>query len=432
MNSKVAINGVKWTTLSSVIITLCSLLTISILTRYVEKADFGLIAIVVFALNFFELFNDMGISVAILHKQKMNQNEYSSLYWFNILLSLCLFAIVFLMAPLIAWFYKFEKLNYLLPLVGLTLLFNGIGRQFKIIQEKELRFKSIGIIEISAAIVATIISCILAIRGFGIYSLVFNTLIASFLSNILFMMVGFIHGHKITFFYQSTIVRPFLKMGLFQMGGQIANYFNRDFDILIVGKILGPQVLGMYSLSKQLVFRPFQLINPILLKVASPMLAKLQSSSHLKDSYLGLVNIIGSLNIVIYLLLFIFAPIVIKILYGEQYDDANWVVRILCFYMIFRSLGNPVGALTIATGKTYIEFYWNIALLVLIPVTVYLGSLGGIYTMCMSLVLFSILSFYPFWKLVINNLIDVTFRDYLLACFRLNYNFIKEIKFLKR
>ncbi|AQX12436.1 hypothetical protein BAX94_02195 [Elizabethkingia meningoseptica] len=418
MFNKAVAKGMKWTTYSSIVTTICSLISISILTRFVEKGDFGLIAIVVFSLSFFDLFNDMGISVAILHKQDMIQKEYSSLYWFNLLISFVLYAVVILVTPLISDFYNFPKLNYLIPLVGLSLLMNGIGKQFKIILEKDLFFKSISVIEISTAIVALITSSICAIKGMGVYALVINSLTSAFLGNILFLLIGIHLKHRITLFCRFYYIKPFLRIGLYQMGGQIANYFNRDFDILIIGKAFGPEVLGIYSLSKQLVNRPFQILNPIIIKVASPMLAKLQKSSvDLKTNYLNIINLIGGLNMIVYSILFITAPIVIKILYGNNFGEANWIVRILCFYMVLRSMGNAVGSLTIATGKTYLEFYWNVVLLIVIPFGIYLGSLGNIYTICIALVIITILTYYPFWKFLINKMIDVSFSEYLKACF---------------
>lgn len=425
-NKSVALSGVKWTTISSGVLTLCSLISISVLARYVPKADFGLIAIVVFSLSFFELFNDMGISVGILHKQDISQEEYSSLYWFNIMMSAILYGIVLIISPLISGFYGFEELKYLIPLVGINLLINGIGRQFKIIQEKELRFKQISLVEICTALIAVGCSITLAILGYGAYALVANMLINSLLSNILFLILSFRHGNRINFFFKFSQVRPFLLMGLFQMGGQVANYFNRDFDILIIGKTMGPEVLGMYSLAKQLVFRPYQILNPIIIKVATPMLAKLQHSpKDLKDSYLKVVNIIGSMNTIVYVLVFIFAPLAIRILYGESFLEATWIVRILCIYMIVRSTANPIGSLTIATGKTHLEFYWNVALLLLMPIAIYLGSLGGIHVLTGVLSVSMVLLIYPFWRFLISNMIDVSFSEYIKSCFVINFNEIR-------
>ena len=69
---------------------------------------------------------------------------------------------------------------------------------------------------------------------------------------------------------------PFLKIGVFEVGSQFVNFFNRDLDIIIIGKLFSTELLGGYSLAKQLVYKPAQIINPIATKIANPLLAKFQ------------------------------------------------------------------------------------------------------------------------------------------------------------
>tara|TARA_R110002096_G_scaffold88213_2_gene202175 strand:- start:2163 stop:2417 length:255 start_codon:yes stop_codon:yes gene_type:complete len=65
--------GLKWTTFSTLILALVTILKISILARFLEKSDFGLMALITFVLGFINLFSDMGLSTAILHKQKIKK-----------------------------------------------------------------------------------------------------------------------------------------------------------------------------------------------------------------------------------------------------------------------------------------------------------------------------------------------------------------------
>jgi O-antigen/teichoic acid export membrane protein len=143
-----AISGVKWTTVSTISLAAGQLLKISVLTRFLDKSDFGLIAIVVFVLGFTNLFVDMGLSVAILHKQNISKNQYASLYWFNFMISGLIFFIVWLIAPVIAGFYKQPELNNLIPLMASTILFAAFGRQFNVIEQKKLNFKFISLVNI--------------------------------------------------------------------------------------------------------------------------------------------------------------------------------------------------------------------------------------------------------------------------------------------
>ncbi len=101
---KQAISGVKWTTVSTITLTVVNLLKISVLARFLDKSDFGLMALVTFVLGFMNLFMDMGLTSAILHRQEISKQEYASLYWINIFFSIILVGLIIILSPLIAGF----------------------------------------------------------------------------------------------------------------------------------------------------------------------------------------------------------------------------------------------------------------------------------------------------------------------------------------
>ena len=107
MNLRVkVISGVRWTLLSTIIITILQLLQLAILARFLSPSDFGLMALVMVVISFSQLFFDMGISDAIIHKQNISKTQLSTLYWLNILLGIIIFLIIVVIAPFIANFYN--------------------------------------------------------------------------------------------------------------------------------------------------------------------------------------------------------------------------------------------------------------------------------------------------------------------------------------
>jgi len=309
--------------------------------------------------------------------------------------------------------------------LGLTLIISGIGRQFKVIEQKKLLFKGISFVDMSTSILSLLVAVVLAARGFGVYSLVYSSLVQSFTSNLVFLIMG-LRKQGLQFHLSFDEAKPFLKIGGFQVGGQVVNYFNRDLDILLIGKFFSPDILGGYSLAKQLVFRPAQLINPILVKVASPALALFQhDKAALKKNYLRLVNIVTTINLPTYLGIILFAPWVVTILYGEGFDDIVLLVRILSVYMIFRAIGNPVGSLVIATGRTDLEFIWNIVTLLILPLFIYVGSQYGIVEVTIAITSAMAILYIPSWKLLINRMIGASLKEYLIASFTFNFDFLK-------
>ncbi|MCM4167877.1 Lipopolysaccharide biosynthesis protein WzxC [Arenibacter antarcticus] len=417
--------GLKWTSFSTLILAVAAILKISILARYLETSDFGLMALITFVLGFINLFSDMGLSTAILHKQNIKKKTYSSLFWFNLLFCILLYLIIVSLAPIIGNFYGEPQLNSLIPLLSINVVLSGIGTQFKTIETKNLLFKNIGIIEIIAAVLSLALAIYLAVNGYGVLSLVYSSMAQYIVSNILFFITG-VNKYGLLFHFKISEVLPFLKIGIYQVGGQIINYFNRDLDIILIGKLFSVEVLGGYSLAKQLVLRPSQVVNPILVKVASPALAKFQFNiTLLKTNYLKLISIVSTINIPIYLGIIIFAPTVVELLYGAGFENIIILVRILSVYMIFRAIGNPIGSLVIATGRTELEFYWNLLNLLVMPMFIYFGATYGIVEVTISLTLAMLLLFVPSWKLLVNKMTGATLIEYLKAI--ISFNGIKKI-----
>lgn len=411
--------GLKWTSFATICIAITAILKISILARFLEKSDFGLMALVTFVMGFMNLFSDMGLSSAILHKQNITKKAYASLYWFNIALCAILYGLLLLVTPIISTFYNEPELNDLIPLLGLNLIISGIGIQFKTIETKNLVFKGISIIDIIAATISLIVAIWLAVNDYGVLSLVYSALAQYFISNLLFLIIG-IRKYGLLFHFKLDETIPFLKIGIYQVGGQIANYFNRDLDILLIGKFFSTEILGGYSLAKQLVFRPAQIINPVLVKVASPALAKFQNDiNSLKQNYLKLIKIVASINMPVYLVIILFAPFVVHIMYGSGFDNIVILVRILSVYMIFRAIGNPIGSLVIATGRTDLEFYWNILNLFIMPLFIYVGAKYGIVEVAYSLVVAASVLFIPSWRLLTYKMTGATLKEYVTAIFNI-------------
>ncbi|WP_422858218.1 MOP flippase family protein [Flagellimonas sp. S174] len=410
---KTVLKGIKWTTLSTIIIALCALFKISFLTRFLDKNDFGSIALLMFFLTFSELFNDMGLTSAILYKREITKNEYSSLYWLNLSVSIVLYLALLAFSPFLSNFYNQSSLTSYISIIGLSIIFSGFGRQFKVVEQKYFFFKTISLIETFGAVISLLSAVLFAYLNYGIYALIYSYILQYFFVNVFFVLFG-LKKHKIHLYFRFKETIPFLKIGIYQVGGQIVNYFNRDLDILIIGKCFGADILGGYSLAKQLVYKPAQIINPIITKVASPSLALFQNSKlELKKQYLKLVNIVFVINLLAYSGVFVFSPFLVKFLYGSDYLEVVTIIRVLCFYMLLRAIGNPVGSLVIATGKTNLEFFWNLIVLVVIPIFIIAGVNYGIYQTTIFMTMSMVFLFWPSWYFLIRKMTGASLKEYL-------------------
>ncbi|MEG0890842.1 MAG: MOP flippase family protein [Bacteroidales bacterium] len=417
-----AIKGVRWTSFSTIILAITQLITIAVLARFLAKSDFGLMAIVMVVKGFADLFMDLGITVAILHKQNITTNEYSSLYWMNMAIGFVIYFILCLITPFIASFYQEMELLKLIPLMCLAIPISSIGRQQKTMLQKELYFKDIAIVDIISSVLSLCIAIYFAMTDWGIYALVFSNLMRYTLSNIIYFFIG-IKKVPVECHFQFKETMPFFKIGMYNTGGQVINYFSTSFDVLIIGKLLGSDSLGIYNLAKELVIKPSSVVAPIITRVVTPLFSKMQNEKKtLLTYFFSMQKIIANINAYIYLGIFILAHPIVNLYYGKGYDTCVPIVGILALYYMLREYGQPMSMVCIAKGRTDIDMWWNVLMLFIFPAFVTIGALESIKAVSISLLLLNIVMFYPGWYIYARRLLGINFFSYygsLISTFKL-------------
>lgn len=413
-----ALQGVKWTTLSSVCGVAIHILQISILARILTPEDFGLMALGMVAIGFAQAFSDMGISQAIIHKQEITKNQLSTLYWLNIIAACFCSLLLIASSPFIAAFYKNEALIPVLLVISSIFVLQSIGQQYQIILQKNLMFNTIARIDVTSKLVGFFLSITLALLNAGVYALVFGVLFTTLTAALLYLFQG-LAEHKPRFVFNLKDVDEFLSFGLYTMGDRAINFFSTQIDTLIIGRLIGVESLGIYSVAKTLVLRPLQVINPIITRVSLPIMAKIQNDkTKLSAMYLEMMSALGSVNFPLYAAAIIFAPALVSILLGEQWHEATLVVQILAVWAMMRSIGNPIGSLVLSQGRYRLGFWWNVFVFVLTVPVVLMGSKHGISGVALSLMIFSIILQIPNWLILVKPLCGAPAKEYSLSLAR--------------
>jgi lipopolysaccharide exporter len=396
-----AVRGVRWTTLSMLLIATTQIIYLVVLGRILEPDSFGLLAMILVVTGFAELLAQMGLSEAIIQRPEPSHLELSSLYWLNITMGGLLYAVLLMVTPLIAALYSAPELERLLPWMALVFLISPWGVQFKALLQKRLQFKPLAIIEIVAAIIGALLAIVLALQGYGVWSLVWGQLAQSLVKALLLVLVGWRQQMLPKVYFNYTAVKPYLSFGLHLLGSNALNYVNSRIDQLIVGTLLGSQALGYYSMAFNLVLQPISRINPVLTQVAFPVLAKVRSDkARLKRGYFRMLDLLTSINAPVLLGVVAVAPLLIPVVLGEQWLPIVPLVQVLAPFSLIRSTGNAGGSLVLACGRADLAFYWNLLLFAFIPLTVAagakIGGLQGLVWTLLGLQMFLLFAWYFF------------------------------------
>jgi O-antigen/teichoic acid export membrane protein len=406
------ISGLKYSSLSTIVTTAAQFLRIVILTRFLEKSDFGLVAIVTLVLGFTNLFSDLGFSVALMHKQDVTRKEFSSIYWLNTVVNIFLFLVLCAISPFVARFYSETILSKLIPLLGCQLIIDSAGKLYAVQMQKEMKFKFISIRDIVGAAISLIIAVVAAWSGLGIYSIILSTL-----SNVLIVNVlNFISGYRnlpLVFHFSISETKGFLKIGLYQTGAQILDYFSYRIDILLIGKLFGTADLGIYNLAKELILKPVALINSVINKVSLPLFSHIQSDIVLLRSiYCKVLRSLTFVTIPVLTVLFLCSDQCITIVYGAKYADVTPLFEILILWGLGVAIVNPSSILIIARGETKLGFYWTIIRLAINTPVIVLASLVSLKTVAIGQDIIAISFTYFYWRYVINKMIPISFKEY--------------------
>lgn len=418
---KDAAKGMVWTTASTVVRSVVSLLQVAILTRFLEKSDFGIVAIATLFLGFTRIFMDLGISAGIMHKQDTTPHQYSSLFWLNIIMGTLLTSILCACSPLIAKAYKEPELVKIICLLSITVFCSSLGSQHRTVQQKMMRFKYISLVEISSSLLSLGLAVYLAANSFGVYSLVYANILNAAIAGLLFLGIGLKMDRNISFHFRLSETYDYLKIGVFSIGSSVLDYFSREFDIMIISATLGKETVGVYSLCKKLVTAIYSAVNPIFIKVFTPVLALVQSEKQrVQNLYYDVIQSLALLNMPIYCMVAIFAMCILNFVYGEQYLDGTLVLAFLALTYGVNTTGNPVGSLQIAMGRTDLGFYWTMVRIVTTAIALFIGTQFGINGIACSLLFLSCCVNPLFWKISIQPILHGKYGDYfvntLLVC----------------
>ena len=408
-----AVSGVKWNTVATVYGMVIQLLRIAILTRLLEKSDFGIVAIAAMVISFTDIFSDLGLTVAIIHKQDVTKNQFSSLYWMNLFTSTILFAGVALSSPIFSRFYNEPILTTIIPLLGIQIFLNAFGKLFQTIKTRNLEFKFLSLVKITSYTIGFITTTVLAYLGLGVYSLVIGQLVQVAINQLCYTIAGS-KEIKISFHFNYSEISEFIKIGVYQLGANFLDFVSNKIDVFLIGRFFGMADLGIYNLAKDLILKPKQIISTLINSVVSAAFAKIQSNLALvRETYVKMADLVSFITVPIYILMAVYAESIVTIIYSADYLEVAALLRILSFVGLLSSIDSLAATIIMAFGRTEIGLIWTTVRVVLSIVTILIASSMSISAVAYGLLIVAIISFVLYWRFAIYQIIKLKLSDYV-------------------
>jgi len=329
----------------------------SVMARLLTPADYGLIGMVAFVTGFVSMYKDLGLAAATIQKSEINSEQISTLFWVNLLLSLGITLFTAAISPLVAWFYGEPRLTLVTVVTAVGFIISGLAVQHEALLRRQMRYFALASIGLTSMIMGYVVGIILAWRGFSYWALVASQLAVATTGTLLTVtLCRWMPGLP----KRNTGVRSMLKFGSNLTGFTTINYFSRNLDNLLIGRVWGAQQLGLYTRAYQLMGLPIEQINEPISSVAVPSLSRLTDSPEsYRKAYLRMLEKVALLTMPCVALMIATSDWIIHIVLGPQWTGATKIFVLLGITGLFQPIANTTGWLLISQGRTNHLLQWG-------------------------------------------------------------------------
>lgn len=363
------------TTISKVL----NVVALLVVLKLISATAFGIASIVLAIFSILRAVTELGLGVAIVQAQDITDEEIDSLFWLSLAVSGSIYLLLVASSPLVGWFYDEPQLVPLLQVYGLSVVAFSFYFVPKNILTRDLEFGRIVFAENLPLLGSSFVMIGLAYYEFGAWAI-----IAGELANRLGQMILFQRFHfywpRLRFHW--TKVKPRVSFGLYATGSRLLYNFYMNADYLLVGRLFGPEAVGIYTMAYRIISDPVKTLAFTINDVAYPAFSKLQNELKRLRTYFftiarANVSLIGLVLVVIGL----YIGDVLVLGGYNQYIDSIPLVHIFCIVGIFRAVAALVPQLLNAVGKARLNFFYALASAIAMPLAFYLGgqfSLNGV------------------------------------------------------
>jgi O-antigen/teichoic acid export membrane protein len=324
-----AVRGVQWTTAATVLTAVMQIGYTAVMARLLDPAAFGLVAMAGVVLRFGSYFAEMGLGHALVQRTDIDAEDVRATFTASLGLGLAVAGLAWLAAPLAVFFLKNAAVVPLVRVQALGFILVGLGATATSLLRREMRFEAIAKIEVAAYVLGYGgVGITLATLGAGVWSLVVASLAQQFFAAALNYAVA---RHSLRFIFNR---EPYAK--LLGYGSRVSvvgflEFINGNLDTLLIGRLLGSVLLGIYNRAYMLLYLPMYFLTNSLARVAFPAFSKIQNDlPRVRALYLTSSTLVATIVLPVCAGVAVAAPELVQVLLGPRWAASVPILRVLC------------------------------------------------------------------------------------------------------
>jgi O-antigen/teichoic acid export membrane protein len=345
-----AMSNARWLTLSQASRIILQLISLTILSRLLPPSEYGLLAMATVATNFAFLLRDMGTGAAVVQKENLTEQTTSTVFWLNMAMGLGLTLALVLASPFLAAYFRIDRLAPVLCLLSIVFPITSASAVHQSLVERRSGFKTLARIEIVSSVVGLTVAITLAYLGYGVYSLVWNSLISAALSSTQLWLASPWRPKKI---WSVPELRSLWGFSGNLTGFNFINFFARNADSMVIGRVLGSVQLGIYGQAYKVMMFPLQSMSYVAGRALFPVMSRQQAErDKMAHLYFRALAMIATLTAPMMAGLWVLREPFVAIALGKQWAQVPIVLAWLAPVGFLQSLISTTGSVFMSTGRT--------------------------------------------------------------------------------
>lgn len=381
-----------------------------VLARILDPAHYGVISLLTIFITIANVFVTDGFGKALIQKKDVTDVDYSSVFYFNILFSLLIYWIIFLIAPLVASFYENETLIPTLRVLALRIPLAGINSVQQAYVSRHMLFRRFFWATLIGTVISAVVGIVMALQGYGVWALVVQYLTNSFIDTLVLWFTVKWRPHK-TFNFRRLLV--LLDFGWKILLTSLINTAYENIRSLLIGKFYSSEDLAYYTKGTSYPILIINNINTSISSVLFPALSKIQDDKErLKQSVRRSISISTFIIFPLMMGLAAIATNLVKVMLTDKWIFCVPYLRIACVYLSFYPINITNLQAIMAVSRSDIYLKLNIIKKVIGIVLLVISIPFGVTVIASSEILVALLA-------VVTNisankkLLNYTFQDLL-------------------
>lgn len=351
---------------------LLKILVLVLLTRLLSPADFGVVGAALVIITISLTFSQLGLGPALIQRPVLEPGHISTAFFASSAFGLLVAGIVWLVAPLLALFFRMEQLTLVVRWLAVVFPILGLTTVAENLLQRDLRFRLLANTDVAAyAVGYGVVGVVLALLGGGVWALV-----AAQVTQVCVRSIVLLKAHPPLFHPRPTRrwFHELLGYGAGVSAARIGFTVANQIDNFVVGRWLGAIALGLYSRAFQLMSVPTALLGDVLDKVLFPTMARVQDDQRrLASAFLQGTAIVVLVTLPAGVIAAILAPDLVAVAFGSKWSPLIRPFQVLALGMMFRTSFRLSDSLSRATGRVY-RRAWRQGIF---AAMVFLGALVG-------------------------------------------------------